>query len=253
MSQSLQGSDMPFETFTLSLDLPTGATPLEMICLPAGSFLMGSPETEKERYPNEGPQHTVHISQPFFLGKYPITQAQWEAVMGTNPSHFKGANLPVEQVSWNDTQEFIQKLNQLNQGTYRLPSEAEWEYACRAGTTTRFYWGDDEASEQIGDYAWYWINSNSKTQEVGGKQPNAWGLYDMCGNVWEWCQDWFKETFYTVNEITDPAGPASGSKRVHRGGGWNCHARSCRSANRFCYSPTHPVNIHGFRILRAYL
>ncbi|MBC7324568.1 MAG: formylglycine-generating enzyme family protein, partial [Moorella sp. (in: Bacteria)] len=134
-----------------------------MVLIPAGTFMMGSPNNEQDRSSNEGPQHQVTLTKPFYLGKYEVTQAQWKAVMGSNPSYFRGNNLPVEQVSWNDCQTFIQRLNQLGQGTFRLPTEAEWEYACRAGTTTRFYWGDDPNYSQIGQYAWYDRNSNSQT------------------------------------------------------------------------------------------
>jgi formylglycine-generating enzyme required for sulfatase activity len=228
--------------------LPAGATPLEMVLIPAGTFLMGSPPSEKDRGDDEGPQHQVTITKDFYLGKYEVTQAQWEAVMGNNPSGFKGDNLPVDMVwetaSRNDCQAFIEKLNGMALAvvTFRLPTEAEWEYACRAGTTTRFYWGDDPDYSQIGVYAWYGDNSAGQTHEVGLKLPNAWALYDMSGNVPEWCQDWYGA--YRSGSQVDPIGPESGEGRVARGGSC-CHERwVVRSAFR------HGLGIHyyGFRV-----
>ncbi|RJP32347.1 MAG: formylglycine-generating enzyme family protein, partial [Candidatus Omnitrophota bacterium] len=150
--------------------LPSGAKPLEMVLIPAGTFTMGSPSSEKDRDDDEGPQHQVTISKPFYIGKYPVTQAQWLAVMGTNPAEGYGVgnDYPVYNISWNDCQEFIKKLNQMGQGEFRLPTEAEWEYACRAGTTTRFFWGNDLNYTEIKDYAWYDGNNNPRgTKEVG--------------------------------------------------------------------------------------
>ena len=159
--------------------------------IPAGTFQMGSPVDEEGRYDNEQ-QHQVTISRPFYLQTTPVTQGQWQKVMGNNPSSFTagGQDCPVEQVSWDDAQEFLAKLNRIEEiDTYRLPTEAEWEYACRAESTGRFCFGDDEAG--LKDYAWYNNNSAGKTQPVGQLKPNAWGLYDMHGNVWEWCRDWY--------------------------------------------------------------
>ncbi len=213
------------------------AAGIEMVSIPAGEFQMGG-----DKYAFEKPVHRVVISEPFYMGKYEVTQAQWESVMGNNPSYFKGQDLPVEQVSWNDCQEFIRKLNAQGDGyIYRLPTEAEWEYACRAGTT--------------GDYAgnldamgWYKDNSGSKTHPVGQKQANSWGLYDMHGNVWEWCQDW--EGAYPSKSVTDPTGPSSGSARVLRGGSWYDTAAACRSAYRFNYWPGDRYYSLGFRLVR---
>jgi formylglycine-generating enzyme required for sulfatase activity len=194
---------------------------------------------------NEKPVHQVTISQSFYIGKYEVTQAQWQAVMGENPSNFKDcANCPVEQVSWDDTQKFIQRLNGMNDGyIYRLPTEAEWEYACRAGTT-----GDYAGN--LSEMAWYSDNSGNKTHAVGGKQPNAWGLADMHGNVWEWCQDWYHETYYGAP--TDGSAWLSGGEqkyRVLRGGSWNVVATGLRSALRNDVTPGNRYYDHGFRVV----
>ena len=194
---------------------------IDFVLIPEGSYMMGS----NDGYDDEKPVHQVKISRPFYLGKYPVTQAQWQTVMGNNPSHFKGASRPVEQVSWNEVQEFITKLNELEgcEGCYRLPTEAEWEYAARAGTTTAYSFGDDVG--QLGNYAWYGDNSNGETHSVGEKGANLWGLYDMHGNVWEWVQDWYGN--YPEGPLTDPTGPESGSYRVVRGGSWGSTAGAC--------------------------
>lgn len=206
--------------------------------IPAGTFEMGSPADEKDRDPDEGPVRTVTISRPFYLGVYPVTQAQWEAVMGENSSWFKGdPERPVEQVSWADAQRFIEKLNAAGDGHFRLPTEAEWEYACRAGTTTRFFWGNDIEEREVGEYAWYMDNTERASQPVGWKQPNPWGLHDMIGNVYTWCQDWYAPE-YDTNSRVDPSGPDSGLYRVIRGGSWHHWPRHLRSANRFRYAPT---------------
>jgi len=238
------------ETITIPLpNLPKDAKPLEMVLIPAGTFMMGSPESEKNRGDWEGPQHKVTITKPFFMGKYEVTQAQWQAVMGNNPAHFKGINNPVEQVSWDDCQAFIKKLNQINQGTFRLPTEAEWEYACRAGTTTRFYWGNDLFEIRIGEYAWYANNSGKNNHEVGIKKPNAWGLYDMSGNIWEWCQDWYGS--YSFMSQNNPTSANSGEYRVYRGGGWGNIAGDCRSADRLWGWPDNGSSLNGFRVCRT--
>lgn len=212
----------------------------------------------------EKPIHKVTISEGFFMGQTEVTQAQWRAVMGNNPSKFKNcASCPVEKVSWNDAQSFIAKLNAQNDGyKYRLPSEAEWEYAARAGTTGD-YAGD------LDSMAWYYNNSgnqilsgewnedkldsnNNRTHPVGTKQANAWGLYDMHGNVWEWCQDWYSDIYYASSPSVNPTGASTGSKRVTRGGGWtvNANGYALGSADRSSNSPSYRFSNLGFRVVR---
>ncbi|MDR0881623.1 MAG: SUMF1/EgtB/PvdO family nonheme iron enzyme [Candidatus Adiutrix sp.] len=225
----------------------TNSIGMDFVLIPAGSFLMGSdPQKDSKAYDDEFPQHRVSISQPFYLGKYEVTQEQWAAVMGSNPSSFKGRTNPVEQVSWDDVQVFIKELN-LKEGTgkYRLPTEAEWEYAARAGTNSPYSFGDDES--ELGDYAWYGHNSGHNTHPVGRKQPNAWGLHDMHGNVWEWVEDWYG--VYSSSHSSDPRGPSSGSLRVNRGESWYSPAEDCRSAIRSYASPgSRYSRLLGFRL-----
>ncbi|MDC0300285.1 formylglycine-generating enzyme family protein [Verrucomicrobia bacterium] len=223
---------------------------LELMPIPVGTFVMGSPNDQEGRDDGIGPRSTVTITKPFWLGKTEVTQSQWKAVMGNNPSRFKGDDLPVEQVSWNDAVAFCEKLNEVARDTlpdgyhYTLPTEAQWEYACRAGTTTRFYYGDDD--NQLGNYAWYYDNSSLKTHPVAEKLPNGWGLYDIHGNVWEWCLDWYGD--YQGGSITDPQGPQSGPDRVNRGGCWRDGARYCRSVFRYGYWPGNTNYALGFRV-----
>jgi len=206
--------------------------------IPPGSFMMGSPKEEKERLPDES-QHKVTLTKGFYMGVYTVTQEQWQAVMGNNPSHFKGEkNLPVEQVSWNDCQEFIKKLREKDKDkkAYRLPTEAEWEYSCRAGTTTPFHFGETISTDQANYYGEAVYGNGKvgvyrkKTTPVGTFPANAWGLHDMHGNVWQWCQDWYAE--YPKNNVTDPQGPEKGESRVLRGGSWSGTPEYCRSAYR---------------------
>ncbi len=218
---------------------------MELTHIPAGKFTMGSPSNEAGRNDGEGPQKTVTLSNPFYMGIYEVTQLQYNAVMGTNPSHYKGENLPVEKVSWDDAVAFCKKLSEKTGSAVRLPTEAEWEYACRAGSRTRYSFGDDE--EQLPRYAWFSKNSVYKTHPVGQKQHNAWGLYDMHGNVYEWCSDWFGS--YANAAETDPTGPKTGKWRVLRGGSWNGIATYCRSANRNHGTPTYRHGHAGFRVL----
>lgn len=225
---------------TKKLVLPGGVT-MEMIYVAPGSFTMGSLTSEDDHEGDET-QHRVTLTKGFWLGKFEVTQAQWRSVMGTNPSNWKGDNLPVESVSWSDCIEFVRKVNaQLNCGA-RLPTEAEWEYACRAGAT-----GAYGGSGRLDDMGWYDDNSGRKTHEVGGKKSNDWGFYDMHGNVWEWCNDWYDSDYYNIS-TTDPQGPASGDGRVLRGGCWSYYARSCRSAYRCWNDPGIRSIIFGFRL-----
>jgi formylglycine-generating enzyme required for sulfatase activity len=220
----------------LALDLGGGVT-MKMVLIHPGKFMMGE---EKD-------QHEVTITKPFYMGVTEVTQAQYEAIMGTNPSNFKGATNPVDTVSWNDATEFCKKLSEKTRQTVRLPTEAEWEYACRAGTKTAFSFGDTDTG--LGDYAWYSGNSGSTTHPVGQKKPNAWGLYDMHGNVWEWCADWYGD--YAKGAATDPQGPASGTSRVLRGGSWYGDPTHCRSAYRYndFVIPVSRFIICGFRVV----
>ena len=235
-----------------SFSLPGGGE-MAFVWIGPGVFQMGSPESEEGRDSDEGPLHEVELSRGFWLGKYEVTQGGWEAVMGDNPSYFEGdARRPVERVSWYDVHEFIGRLNAAaGDSLYRLPSEAEWEYACRAGTSTRWSFGDDEG--RLGDYAWYDGNNDPwGTKAVGGKLPNPWGLYDMHGNVYEWVQDRFSYDYdyYKSSPRVDPPGPTSGSFRVFRGGIFASYARGVRSAARDRVSPGYRDSRIGVRLLR---
>jgi len=223
-----------------------------MVEIPGGAFLMGSPDNEADRRGNEGPQHQVTISS-FYMGKYEVTQAQWRAIallpkvkiaLNSDPSRFEGDDLPVEQVSWEEAVEFCERLSRETGKTYRLPTEAEWEYACRAGTTGPY-------AGNLDSMAWYVGNSGSKTRAVGTKQANGFGLYDMQGNVWEWCMDWYSDNYYNRSPSTDPVGPSTGSVRVNRGGGWYSSAQSCRSAFRSENAPDARYINLGFRLVRT--
>ena len=221
------------------LDLGGGVS-LDLCGIPAGEFRMGT----LDGCDDEKPVGLVRITQPFWMGKYAVTQAQYRAVMGANPSRHQGADKPVHDVSWEDATEFCQRLSQKVGQTVRLPTEAEWEYACRAGTTTQYYHGDSE--DGLATVAWYGRPRGEGPQRVGQKRPNLWGLYDMHGNVWEWCQDWYGP--YPGVDEADPQGPATGSFRVVRGGCWYSYAIYCRTAFRGNgYYPTNSYNSIGFR------
>lgn len=241
---------------------------LELVLIPSGSFLMGAENSGSD----EKPVHEVKISQSFYLSQYLITQSQWEEIMGSNPSYFKGdKRLPVEKVSWIDVQEFIKRMNSLGDGTYRLPSEAEWEYACRAGSIgdyagdlSELGWYADNSGDVLIDAAAVYkeadltlderykklLSIRCRTHVVGSKKPNKWKLYDMHGNVSEWCEDWYDGDYYKTSSNVNPKGPTSGSFRVVRGGSWFSLAEDCRSADRSRFLPTNRSSIVGFRLVR---
>ncbi|QTA83108.1 Sulfatase-modifying factor enzyme domain-containing protein [Desulfonema limicola] len=222
--------------------------------IPAGTFMMGSPAHELGRSSDEN-QHQVTLTKSFYIQTTEVTQAQWTSVMGSNPSDFTacGNNCPVESVSWNDVQDFITKMNLRGEGTYRLPTEAEWEYSARAGSTTAFTNGGitntscDTLDSNLNIIGWYCGNANSTVHTVSQKQANAWGLYDMHGNVWEWCQDWYGT--YPADAVSDPAGPFAGEYRVKRGGSWYGAAQYCRSADRGSRYPSGGSYSIGFRLV----
>lgn len=212
-------------------------TGIELVYIPAGTFMMGSSLTETGRYHNEN-QHKVTVSKGFYIGKYEVTQRQWMEIMGANPAKFKGDNLPIEQVSWDDSQKFCKKAG------FSLPTEAEWEYACRAGTT-----GVYGGAGTLDEMGWYGDNSQNAVHPVGLKRANAWGIYDMHGNVWEWCFDWYG--LYPEVDTTDPIVSARGSFpfRINRGGSWRNEARNCRSADRCWLRPDMGYYTIGFRVV----
>jgi formylglycine-generating enzyme required for sulfatase activity len=206
-----------------------------------GEFIMGSPADEPGHDADET-QHKVRLTKPFLLSVYQVTQAEFTAVMGSNPSYFRGDDLPVESISWDEAVAFCKKLSELEGKTYRLPTEAEWEFACRAGATGP-YAGDGN----LDDIGWYLGNAGSETHPVGSLQPNAWGFYDMQGNVWEWCADWYGP--YAAGDATDPTGPASGTTRVLRGGSLDYGPEFARAAFRNWYTPETKLYYIGFRVV----
>lgn len=221
---------------------------MEFIKIPAGSFTMGSDKPSGNSDASETPRHNVTITKPFMIGKYEVTQAQWTAVMGNNPSQFKNPANPADSISFDDAMIFINKLNTLEGGTkYRLPTEAEWEYCARAGTTTDYSFGSDKSSIDL--YAWY-IKNSEETHPVGQLKANAWGLHDMHGNVFEWCSDW-KGTYSSEN-VKNPSGPSTGTERIARGGAWFLNPEYCRSASRLGKSPAFKDidGLYGFRMVR---
>jgi formylglycine-generating enzyme required for sulfatase activity len=252
-SSGNQGPSTPVteKAFTLP-----GAVRLDMVWIEPGRFTMGSPGSEPFRDPNEGPQHQVTISKGFYLGKYEVTQRQWEGVMNARPwsgqaSVVENPDHPAVYLSWEDAQAFIQKINAAETAAvYRLPTEAEWEYACRAGSSSRWSFGDQEG--RLRDYAWYDANATSAGEDyahrVGAKQPNPWGLYDMHGNIWEWTQDWYSD--YAFGSQVDPKGPVSGDRRVLRGGSFNIGPPFVRSSRRGVFTPTIRTNYLGLRLVR---
>jgi formylglycine-generating enzyme required for sulfatase activity len=241
---------------------------MRLVLIPAGKFMMGSPATGAGRYSDEGPQHEVTISKPFYMGVFEVTQEQYEQVMGVNPSRFKGAKNPVENVSWDDAVEFCRKLSARTGKKVMLPTEAQWEYACRACTTTAFHTGDalkpgqansgipPTSNPGVWDTIMAWVGKSSAqktmqgTTPAGSFPPNGFGLYDMHGNVWEWCSDWYADSYANAKN-QDPTGPDSGSGRVLRGGGWRNDPQDpqdCRSAYRNWSTPDIRSNLVGFRV-----
>ena len=236
-SSSLSGN-------TITIPVKNGIN-IEMIKVEAGSFNMGATPEMQSPYDDEKPVHRVTLTNDYYVGKYEVTQALWQAVMGSNPSNFKGDDLPVESVSWNDCQDFISKLNAMTGKRFRLPTEAEWEYAARGGKKSRGY--QYGGSNTLGYVAWYDGNSGSKTHAVGTKRPNELGIYDMTGNVWEWCQDWYGN--YSSSPQTNPTGAVIGSYRVIRGGGWSNSAWKSRSSYRNYGAPDYRNYILGLRLV----
>ncbi len=241
---------------------------------PPGKFLMGSSKNEKDRYADEGPQHEVTLTKGFWMLETQVTQKMWQSVMGNTPSYFKGDNLPVEQVSWDDCQEFCLKLSSKIGMNITLPTEAQWEYACRAGTTTPFHFGSTLNGDNAncdGRYPYGTTkkgpcttkkgpylkktapvknySSQDSSQDSPKDSSNAWGLCDMHGNVWEWCQDWYDKNYYEDSPSIDPTGPESGSERVLRGGSWDNIAKNCRSAVRGWSSADKRSDSLGFRLV----
>ena len=218
---------------------------IDMVRVEAGTFTMGATAEMKEPYDWEKPTHRVTLTNDYYIDKYEVTQVLWQAVMGNNPSKFKGDNLPVEKVSWDDCQEFISKLNRITGKTFRLPTEAEWEYAARGGKKSRGY--QYSGSNNLSDVAWYGDNSGNKTHAVGTKQPNELGIYDMSGNVWEWCQDLYGR--YSSYSQTNPTGANNGLYRMNRGGSWGVNAWNCRSSGRDNITPGSRYNYLGLRLV----
>lgn len=236
------------------IDLGSGVT-LALVWVPAGSFTMGSPEEEERRYDREGPQTEVTLTDGFWMAETPVTQAQYTVLMNLNPSEHIGLSYPVHNVSFSDALEFCAALSTLSGLHVNLPTEAQWEYACRAGTTTRFYIGNSLLEEDSclddgirGQYMWFCPNSGEQTNPVGQKLPNDFGLYDMHGNVWEWIEDWYHDT-YPGGSVTDPTGPSESTAwGLLRGGSWRNWARTCRSAERNSASRTVRFSNKGFRL-----
>lgn len=215
---------------------------MEFVLIKDGSFMMGSYEEEGDE--DETPRHKVTITKPFYMGKYEVNQEQWIEIMGENPSEFKNSQNPVDTVSWQDCILFTKELSKLTQNNINLPTEAQWEYACRAETTTKWFFGADE--EEAGEYGWIDLNSEGMTHPVGLKMPNNWGLYDMYGNVQEWCLDWY-ENPYSQTDEKNPEGPKKGESRVIRGGGWGDFPDNARSSYRNAIGEEIANNGCGFR------
>ena len=243
LGYSSASSSMSSGSNTISIPVKNGIS-IDMVKVEAGTFMMGATSEMKDPYDNEKPVHQVTLTNDYYMGMYEVPQALWEAVMGSNPSEYKGDNLPVEMVSWNDCQEFISKLNSLTGRKFRLPTEAEWEYAARGGKKSRGY--QYSGNSNISDVAWYDGNSGSKPHPVGTKQANELGIYDMSGNVYEWCSDWYGS--YSSSSQTNPTGADSGSSRVYRGGSWRNGAWLCRLSCRYFNTQFYRGNALGLRL-----
>ncbi len=232
-----------------SFELGNSGVYVEMVWIPAGTFMMGATEDEPDTWDCEHPQHEVTLSEGFWMGKYEVTQEQWEAIMGDWDFHFDDCpNRPADMIAWND---IVDGFLPLLDDEWRLPTAAEWEYACRAGVNDEwFWWGSDY--DQLDQYEWFVDNSGNETHEVGQKLPNPWGLYDMNGNVWEWCSDWYDEDYYEecYPSVIDPQGPEDGTTHVCQPGGYLSVAWGCRAAHFRGYSPSNVHSSIGFRLVR---
>ena len=243
------GVSIEYENNTITI--PGTDLSYKMVFVEGGTFKMGAQDEnpnganyDSEAYGGESPVHNVTLSD-YYIGETEVTQELWEAVMGSNSSYFKDSTNPVEKVSWDDCQEFVKRLNELTGKTFRLPTEAEWEYAARGGNKSKGY--KYSGSNTIGDVAWYTSNSSAMTHPVGTKSPNELGLYDMTGNVWEWCSDWYGS--YSSSAQSNPTGPSTGSYRVLRGGSWFINAQGCRVSFRDYGNPDNRGYDYGFRLV----
>ena len=236
------GGESEFKNRTFTVN----GVSFEMIAVEGGTFTMGvTSEQGSDAYDDEKPAHQVTLSS-YYIGKTEVTQELWQAVMGSNPSKFSGTNLPVEKVSWEDCQSFVIKLNELTGKNFRLPTEAEWEYAARGGNKSNGF--KFSGGNNIAEVAWYSENGNKISHPVATKAPNELGIYDMSGNVWEWCSDWYSSSYYTSSSQTNPTGPNSGSYRVYRGGSWSGNDRYCRVSHRDSNYPSYRFNYVGLRL-----
>ncbi|MFM7101016.1 MAG: formylglycine-generating enzyme family protein [Verrucomicrobiota bacterium] len=248
----------PSQRFYRAVDDPGPAAPAGFVWIPPGTFLRGSPSTELWRNQDETP-HEVVLTQGFFMGRHEVTQSEYQAVMTNNPSFFKGPDLPVESLTWVQATNFCARWAERERAAgrlpagweCRLPTEAQWEYACQSGATTAFPFGNSEIS--LAEYAWYQASSQSKTHAAGQLKPNAFGLYDMLGNVWEWCDDFKIDGYYAQAPQYDPSGPTIGSVRVLRGGSWDGHAAFCRPAARLGFAPSFRGSNVGFRLALGFV
>ena len=236
---------------TNSIKVITNLIGMKFVQIPAGEFVMGSLDSEFKQKNDYRLPHKVKITKTFYMQTTEVTQKQWIAIMGSNPSYHKGDDLPVEMISWEGAQKFINKLNTI-EGTnvYRLPTEAEWEYSCRAGSTTEYCFGNNK--DELEEYAWTIVNSEGITHPVGQKKPNNWGLYDMHGNVEEWCSDWCGANYYSISPTDDPQGPSTGNVCITRGGGcFYLTLAHYRSGDRYIEYPGTGSSLIGFRVCRS--